>query len=339
MQQGILLLGFLVSFSTISSEKAYQAPLVTESLLLDIEASEQFVYAVGERGHILRSKNGKDWTQMAVPSQATLTSLTTVNGKAWAVGHDATILHMPSESSGDWEVQMVAPEMQRPLMDIMFFNDNSGIAIGAYGSYFVTDNGGQTWSKKMHPEFLHPDDQAYLEEIKEEDEAFYQQELASILPHLNRITRIGDAIYIAGEAGLLAFSDDNGEKWQRMESNYMGSFFDIEKTADGKLLAAGLRGNAFTYSQQDEDWERVDTQSKASWNSILPLQNENTLLVGNNGQILCIKENEVNLFQTEDGEAVTDAVEFNGEVIGVSVTGLTHLSKQFDFKQCKKVGS
>ena len=48
-----------LAFSTaISAQDAYQAPLVEQSLLLDITAGEQIVM-VGERGHILLSSDGE----------------------------------------------------------------------------------------------------------------------------------------------------------------------------------------------------------------------------------------------------------------------------------------
>jgi photosystem II stability/assembly factor-like uncharacterized protein len=51
--------------------QSYPAPLVSKSLLLDIAQSESRLIAVGERGHVLLSKNTQDWSQVVVPSLAT----------------------------------------------------------------------------------------------------------------------------------------------------------------------------------------------------------------------------------------------------------------------------
>ena len=43
--------------STAIAEEVFMAPLVEQSVLLDIDA-DQFVVIVGERGHVLISENG-----------------------------------------------------------------------------------------------------------------------------------------------------------------------------------------------------------------------------------------------------------------------------------------
>ena len=54
----------LVSFA-LHAEQSYQAPLVKESLLLDI-ASGDITVAVGERGHVLIKRADSDFTQVTV---------------------------------------------------------------------------------------------------------------------------------------------------------------------------------------------------------------------------------------------------------------------------------
>lgn len=338
MQHAILLLTLVISFSSYSSNEAYMARLAQESLLLDIEANNTVVYAVGERGHVLRSTDGKNWQQMNVPTNVTLTAVTTFGDKVWAVGHDATIMHLDSPD-GQWQIQMVDVELQKPLMDVLFFDQIHGIAIGAYGNFYRTRDGGKNWTKEMHPEFLHPDDQAYLQELKEEDEAFYEQELASILPHLNRISKAGDRLLLAGESGLLAYSDDLGVTWHRMESNYMGSFFDIQQTTDGRILAAGLRGNVFEYDAYEEQWVRIRSASKVSLNSIVSFPDGEIMIVGNNGNLVCVDGQETSLSQTAEGEAIVDAITYKDMLIGVSAVGITYLNEQFVIPTCKKVSS
>ena len=84
---------FAVNYSTTAiAEEAFMAPLVEQSVLLDIDA-DTFVVIVGERGHVLVSEDGEAFTQKAVPTQSTLTATTVVGDNIWAVGHDAVILH------------------------------------------------------------------------------------------------------------------------------------------------------------------------------------------------------------------------------------------------------
>lgn len=337
-----LVTGVSLCLATLSSfciaQSSYQAPLVNQSLLLDIDKVGEQLIAVGERGHVIFSNDGKNWSQQQVPSISTLTASSFVGEQGWVVGHDATILHLPKEG-GEWQVQMYNPDLERPLLDVLFFDENHGITVGAYGTFFRTIDGGVSWETELHPEFLHPDDQAYLEEIKLEDETFYKEELASILPHLNRISLFNNTLYLAGETGLLASSADLGKSWQRIEIDYQGSFFDIKKTSNNKLIAAGLRGNLFEYMPEEESWSSIDSGSKASLNSIVLLDNQTVLVVGNNGNMVCIDDAKIEQNQTEDNEAIINAVEFNDQLIAVTALGIQHLSSSSQSSTCIRTSS
>lgn len=330
----IILFGFTLGFGHVMAQESYQAKLVTESLLLDVVETNDKLVAVGERGHIIRSSDGASWTQDNVPSLATLTAVNYVGDKGWSVGHDAVILHDPG--TGDWQVQMFEPDFERPFLDVVFFDQSHGIAVGAYGMFYRTTDGGLNWENEMHPAFLSQDDQDYLEEIKLEDEEFYLEELASILPHLNRVTIVGDALFLAGEAGLLAKSTDMGKSWQRLDIDYEGSFFDIYQDSTGVMYAAGLRGNLFRLDGDTNNWESVDSQSLASLNSMLSLQNNTLLVVGNNGTLVCVTDGQTKQNQTEDSQAITNAIVFNERVIGVTEAGIQVLSSYQDDRLCNK---
>ncbi len=135
----LFLSSILFSFCSYANSQAstsWQAPLAAQSLLLDIEViADNKLVAVGEYGHILLSTDGKTWQQAQVPSQATLTSVYFLNSRlGWAVGHDATILH--SQDGGEsWQVQQFLPQLEKPLFDIAFKDEQNGIAIGSYGLF------------------------------------------------------------------------------------------------------------------------------------------------------------------------------------------------------------
>lgn len=319
-----LLPALLMSVPSFASDSAYKATLATESLLLDITSTPDGLVAVGERGHILSSNDGVQWSQQDVPTTATLTAVAYRGDKGWAVGHDATILHQ-SSSGAPWQIQMQNPDLEKPLLDVYFKDKMQGIAIGAYGIFYRTSDGGQQWVSEAHPELLHPDDRAYLDEIRAEDEEFYQQELASIMPHLNRLSAAGDKLYLAGESGLLAYSEDFGQSWHRMDIDYLGSFFDIEESKQGRLIAAGLRGNIFEYSFEQESWAKIPVTTRSSFNSILMLNDGKTLLLGNNGYQVTLSADGVIESQADDGQALINAIDFKGKLIAVSATGIKQL--------------
>lgn len=320
-----LMLGATLSFcATATAEESFPAALASNSLLLDIAKTGEQLIAVGERGHILLSKDGDNWQQVSVPSLATLTAVCFVGDKGWAVGHDATILST-SDGGKSWQLQLSDPDLDRPFLDVLFVDPLNGIAIGAYGTFFRTSDGGANWSKELHPEFLSEQDREYLEEVRSEDEAFYLEELGSILPHLNRISQHGDKLYIAGEAGLLATSDDQGQSWTRMDVDYTGSFFDIVETDSGRILASGLRGHLFEYDSQQQVWNDLETGAKSSLNSIVPVDDDRILIVGNNGNIVELNGAQLSVSQTKDSKAISNAIVFEQKLIAVTGIGIKHL--------------
>ncbi|MDC0602312.1 YCF48-related protein [Aliiglaciecola sp.] len=326
-----------LSTMSISAEESYIAPLAQESLLLDIAKTEDQYIAVGERGHVLRSTDGDNWQQESTPTLSTLTAITTHSGKSWAVGHDAVIIHQSSKDK-PWEVQRFSPELEKPLLDVHFINDKMGIAIGAYGVYMTTEDSGQNWTQVVHSQFLQPDDLLYLEEIRLEDESFYQSELVSILPHLNRITQVGNTLYIAGESGLIAKSSDFGQSWERMEVTYFGSFFDIQALDDGQVVAVGLRGNIYQLADQNSRWVAIDSGITASLNSIVPLDGGEFLAIGNSGYVVCVNAGKVATYHYDDGKALNAALYSQNHVVAVSAVGAKKFAYQAQQTECERIG-
>ena len=308
---------------------AAKSPLASKSLLLDISpiGAEKLV-AVGQYGHILLSSDGDNWQQANVPLQTTLTSVFFLNESlGWAVGHDATILQ--SKDGGlNWSIQQYLPELQRPLLDIYFKDSEQGIAIGAYGQIFRTLDGGATWKSEFHEEFLLPDDIDFLNELKADDETAYLDEIAFILPHFNRLVKDGEDLYLLGEAGLLAKSIDFGISWQPFESFYQGSFFSSGVTGSGIVIVAGLRGHVFRRSQNDSQWNEVESNTTALLNDIVFSDDARLFILGNNGMLLTSNDEGMTFSQSvqEDGKSLTAGVWFKGKLIATSDVGIKTLA-------------
>jgi photosystem II stability/assembly factor-like uncharacterized protein len=129
-----------------------------------------------------------------------------------------------------------------PLMDVWFLNEDRGWAVGAFGAFLETRNGGQTW--------INADRQ-----IGNPDEF-----------HLNAIT--GDSrgrVFIAGEGGIMFRSLDGGENWETLEPFYEGSWFGTLYSAHkDSLLIYGLRGNLYRSGDFGESWEPVASDNNAT---------------------------------------------------------------------------
>ena len=234
-------------------------PLASQSLLLDIAplGTEGFV-AVGERGHILLSSDGKEWQQASgVPTRVLLTSVTVVGDEIWAAGHETVILH--SRDRGEtWSLQNHDRYREQPVLDIQFFDQESGFAMGAYGLFLVTEDGGENW----------------VDDVVSDEEW-----------HLNGVVDLGGGQWvIAGEAGFSYRTEDAGENWEVVELPYPGSMFGLFRDSNC-LIAHGLRGNALHSCDAGVSWEELELGVESSIAGGVAIDGE-WIMVGNTGTIV-----------------------------------------------------
>lgn len=262
-----LMMQNLMAETELDVEYAQHMPLATESVLLDITRANNTLVAVGERGHVILSKDGENWHQAeVVPTRSTLTSVFNVGNRLWAAGHDAVII-----TSGDggetWSRQFFDPDRQQAVMDIVFDDENNGVAIGSYGLYLKTSDGGQNWQDAM---------------VDENNDY-----------HLNNLVRLSNGRrLIAGEAGYSYRSHDDGETWESMEMPYQGSMWGALKTNDQCVFFYGLRGHVMESCDFGSSWTELETHSKSSISGaarhdglIVMAANSGTLIIRDNGGV------------------------------------------------------
>jgi photosystem II stability/assembly factor-like uncharacterized protein len=270
---------------------------------MDVTTAGRRLVAVGERGYILYSDDNADtWTQADVPVRVSLTAVffpTAQNG--WAVGHDGVILHS-KDGGKTWVKQldgekinnMVLTQLNRmlksqtekkdlenlefavegakkavkegpiwPLMALWFKNDQEGIVVGSFGLILGTADGGKTWTP-------------WLDRIDNPK-----------VNHYYGITRSGDDLFIAGEAGVLFRSGDFGKTWKRLTSPYEGPFFGIIGSPDGELVVAfGLRGRTFCSHDRGANWMEAKKDGFASLSGGTFLSDGSFLIAGVDGNVL-----------------------------------------------------
>ncbi|RTR33266.1 YCF48-related protein [Shewanella atlantica] len=300
-----LFLSSVAHASDANSTSSQIQPLAIESIILDIATQGSTTVAVGERGHVFIFDSEKEggWTQVATPTNAHLTKAFFITPKlGWAVGHDATIIHT-RDAGLTWQLQMGSPEIEKPLMDVFFFDESNGVAVGAYGLFYRTSDGGTTWLSEYHEELLFEEDISYLAELKAEDEALYLSERSALLPHFNRINVLSSGqLIMVGELGLVAVSDNQGKQWTKVDFIYEGSLFNTIQL-NQTIFVMGLRGHIFQADLDLGSWKEVILPVKSTINGALPNNDGGLILVGNAGVIIDVPvEGKSKVIQQRQGE-------------------------------------
>jgi photosystem II stability/assembly factor-like uncharacterized protein len=293
-----------------ATQVAETKPRAVQSLLLDLAQASSRGVAVGERGHVLVSESRREWRQVEnVPTRSTLTAVTTVGDKVWAVGHDGVIIHS-ADGGLTWERQRAAPYDPEstdlhngvPLLDVLFFDDNNGLAVGAYALLLRTADGGRTWTQQSLSATA-PDaaaegaaaasmDDSAMDDAAEDEASwtFDEDELEleeESDPHLNGIVRTGDgSLMIVAERGSAFRSTDGGYQWQRLKLPYDGSMFGVIGFEGRHVLAFGLRGNVFESTDLGDSWRKIDTGVDLSLMGGTGWDGGGVALVGANGVVL-----------------------------------------------------
>jgi photosystem II stability/assembly factor-like uncharacterized protein len=246
--------------SHLDIEYAEIQPLAPESVLLDVARIGDRLVAVGERGHVVWSTDGMRWQQAEnVPTRSTLTTVVAAGDRLWAAGHDAVII-----TSGDhgrtWSRQYFDPERQQAVMDLYFTDPENGVAIGSYGLYLVTRDGGGSWEDGV---------------VDEENEY-----------HLNAMVRFPDGLrLIAGEAGYSYRSFDDGETWEPLEMPYTGSMWGGIVSSRGCAVFFGLRGHLMQSCDRGDTWVELTTNTESSLSGAAE-QKGMMVIAGNSGTVL-----------------------------------------------------
>ena len=220
------------------TEYAAKSELAHLSLINALEKVGDRIYGVGVHGIIIFSDDdGDTWTQAdKVPTQNTLTDIScSTEQLCWATGHDATILHS-NDSGKTWEVQYIDMDFDAPLLSIHMYDDNNGIAIGAFALSLRTSNGGVSWDYlfvsddefQPHINYTYGDAQAWRQSSKNEG-------------------------YAVGELGKYYVSDDQGLNWLEIDTGYFGSFWSGIKVDNGQSLLLGMSGKLTLATLIDRD--------------------------------------------------------------------------------------
>jgi photosystem II stability/assembly factor-like uncharacterized protein len=277
-------------------------PLAATDLTLDVVDTGKHLIAVGDRGHILASNDGKTWAQVEVPVRAPFTSVFFVDeNEGWAVGHDAEIVHT-SDGGKTWVLQNYQPELEKALLAVLFLDKQHGFAVGAYGLFLKTDDGGGTWS-----------------------DASADAITADGL-HLFSIKKLGNgSLFVTGEQGTLGLSTDGGNTWKKLNSPYEATLFDSVPFGQKSALICGLRGNAFIAQDVAAgNWKKVATGTQASFFGCSAIDDHTAVMVGLNGTIMVtdLTTGSVRQIPSPVDSSYSSAARFGASLVVVGESGI-----------------
>lgn len=313
---------------------------IRASLMLDGTNARDRGVVVGDRGHILVSESRSEWRQVPVPTRSMLTAVTAVDNRLWAVGHDQVIVYS-SDGGLTWTLQHHDTASEGPLLDVLFLDSEKGYAIGAYGQFLSTTDGGANWnvqsisdraSGRAAPAPPAADDPAGDAPADDADEYEDDSGLASTDmgedegdPHLNAIARTSAGLLIVGEAGSTYRSTDDGASWTRGDLPYEGSMFGLVALDNDAVVAFGLRGNAFKTRDLGLSWERLETGTEATLLGGAAVPGARAVLVGASGTVLLLSADSTTLrgFGFPDGGVMSAVLPISeGEFLTIGENGL-----------------
>lgn len=275
-------------------------------LLLDGAFAGTDIVAVGERGTIIRSADhARTWETVPAVTTATLTGVAFAEDgtHGWAVGHDALIL-ATTDAGHTWQKQWQGANLSDSILDVLALSPTDVIAVGAYGLFLRSADGGKNWSRQK---------------ILEDD------------LHLNRISRgPTGTLYLAGEHGTLLRSTDRGATWLSIASPYDGSFYGILPLDKRTLLAHGLRGRLFRSADDGATWEPVVTPQPMLLATALKLKS-NFIVVAGQARTLLVSRDYAQAVTTWPAPLATAVAELlelpEGTVLALGEAGPTILPK------------
>lgn len=233
----------------------------TLNTLNDVHSlSEDSSIVVGEKGTVLRTTNGgRSWVSLGEPSGNDLKACWYhPNGVVIAVGNRETIVR--STDHGKTWTKRPTGNILPGLYDVAFSDSLSGIAVASGGYYYLTADGGLTWTKKSVSESAH---------------------LSSVSMPTSSI------IYVSGTKGGILRSSDGGQSFSFIKigelANEASELLRFSSPDTGVVI--GPNGKICETVDGGVSWSSVGFRSMTAIYAAASISQSNTVLVGASGLI------------------------------------------------------
>jgi len=310
----------IILYSDDNGKNWQQSAVPTSQMLTAVHfADDRHGWAVGHDGLVLFSDDGGvTWRLqrdgLAVQQQINLETRETAHRRVAALQRelltakeeDRDELELALEDAQldleDADNALAEPVFTSAFLDVWFQDADRGWAVGAFGAFIGTTDGGQHW-RDQTPEVNNPDEF-----------------------HLNTVTGDGAGrVFIAGEGGVMFRSLDGGRTWETLDTVYSGSWFGAAYDAKyDALLAFGLRGNLYRSTDFGDTWRMVPNKGTASLAGGNASGDGGVVVVGGVGTVLLSGDGGASFHRTmlEDRLSLSSGVLRGTQLILVGQGGL-----------------
>jgi len=269
--------GHIINWKSQSDWQQQQSP-VSVSITSITVLSNGSKIAVGHDGVILKSApESNTWRKVFTGAELTKLKITQVKEQYKALQLVITNTQDEDEleeltyqledlafAIEDNQLELISGP-NKPLLSVTSTANDTLFATGAYGSFLISNDQGETWS--LISKRLDNPDNFHLNSV---------------------ITTPDDPLYIVGENGMGFYSDNQGETWSSMALPYSGSLFGIiaNPTNSAQLVAFGLQGNLMVSLDGGAHWQHKKLPTSASLLGGTFSKQGKAYLVGHGGLIV-----------------------------------------------------
>ncbi|MBK8992862.1 MAG: hypothetical protein IPM40_14830 [Gammaproteobacteria bacterium] len=265
-----------VLYSDDSGQRWIQAPVPVSVMLTAVWFLDaQHGWAVGHDGMIIATDDGgASWrlqrdglAEQQARDRAALEQARRDLAAREGSDTDAAALEEARAALGEAEERASQPAYAPPLMDVWFADADNGIAVGAYGSYLRTSDGGRSW--------IHD-----TARIDNPDELHYYA----------IVSGGSGRLLIVGESGSMFRSRDGGASWEALSHAYEGTLFGALAFTPGDAVCAfGLQGTVLVSPDFGDTWRRLDSPTESVLAGGTIARDGEALIVGNVGTMLAAR--------------------------------------------------
>lgn len=254
--------------------------------LIGLSVYSTVAYAVGEDGTVIFSDDsGVSWTEGDSNVTVDLYDVAAISTtKAVAVGDRGTVIRT-TDGGDEWEDADVdfstSSHADYEIRAIIMPSSSIGFAVGQYGLFLKTTDGGANWEELDGP-------------------------YAGSTDSLNSVVASSASkLWVAGESGKIALSEDGGDTWDQQTSGTGENIVTIDSVDSSKLFASGDNRTFLKTTDGGDTWSDVTVSELDSNDTITDisfLSSTVGLLASASGEFL----------ETDDGGSSWDEADISG---------------------------